>query len=78
MRNFGFKTETLYIISSWTLQDFVVSLKEHKPTDNLRLIHEKLLIINLLDTITEHRRKKFITDSEQVEEIQPHQSIPIP
>ena len=78
MRNFGFKTETLYIISSWTLQDFVVSLKEHKSTDNLRLIHEKLLIINLLDTITEHRRKKFITGSEQVEEIQPHQSIPIP
>ncbi|KAI9471363.1 hypothetical protein BDB00DRAFT_862504 [Zychaea mexicana] len=65
MRNFGFGTETLYIISAWALQDFVIALKDHKPTAELRLIHEKLLIINLLDAIAEHRRKCITTHAEQ-------------
>ncbi|KAI9322866.1 P-loop containing nucleoside triphosphate hydrolase protein [Dichotomocladium elegans] len=62
MRRFGFSTESLYIVSAWTIQEFVISLIQRRMTRNLQLIHEKLLITNLLDAISDRRRKRSLME----------------
>lgn len=56
MKQFGLDTNQLYLVSANCLQDFVVQLQQdtadtlpHKQIN--KLIHEKVLITNLLDSI---------------------------
>ncbi|KAL9538034.1 hypothetical protein MBANPS3_011248 [Mucor bainieri] len=60
MQQFGLDTNQLYIVSSNILLDFVIRLQSHRFTNNEKLIHEKLLITNLLDTIASQRDNKVI------------------
>jgi len=60
MQQFGLDTNQLYIVSSNMLLDFVIRLESHRFTNNEKLIHEKLLITNLLDTIASRRDNRII------------------
>lgn len=60
MQQFGLDTNQLYIVSSNILLDFVIRLESHRFTNNEKLIHEKLLITNLLDTIASRRDNRII------------------
>lgn len=60
MQQFGLDTNQLYIVSANILLDFVIRLRSHRFTNNEKLIHEKLLITNLLDTIANQRDNRVI------------------
>ncbi|CAO3647004.1 unnamed protein product [Mucor fragilis] len=60
MQQFGLDTNQLYIVSSNILLDFVIRLESQRFTNNEKLIHEKLLITNLLDTIASRRDNRII------------------
>lgn len=61
MKQFHLNTNQLYIVSAHVLRDFVLLLKERKQTkDQHKLIHEKVLITNLLDTLAEGRDKRLV------------------
>ncbi|GAN05982.1 interferon-inducible GTPase 5-like [Mucor ambiguus] len=60
MQQFGLDTNQLYIVSSNILLDFVIRLQSQRFTNNEKLIHEKLLITNLLDTIANQRDNRVI------------------
>lgn len=55
MRQFGLDTNQLYIVSSNVMREFVILLRDQKSTRQQKLIHEKVLITNLLDTLVERR-----------------------
>lgn len=55
MRQFGLDTNQLYIVSSNVMREFVIVLRDQKSTRQQKLIHEKVLITNLLDTLVERR-----------------------
>ncbi|KAI8578281.1 hypothetical protein K450DRAFT_301283 [Umbelopsis ramanniana AG] len=63
MKMFNFNTENLFLISAWDLQNLVISLRNHQPVGDMRIIHEKILITTLLDTIAEKRRQELASDS---------------
>ncbi|CAO0790328.1 unnamed protein product [Mucor circinelloides] len=60
MQQFGLDTNQLYIVSSNILLNFVIRLQSHHFTNNEKLIHEKLLITNLLDTIANRRDDRVV------------------
>jgi hypothetical protein len=60
MKKFGLDTEHLYIVSSLVLQDFVIMLRDKRSTSKTtRIIHEKVLITNLLDALAERKDRKY-------------------
>lgn len=63
LKSFDFSTENLFLVSAWDLQNLVISLRNHQTIGNMRLIHEKILISTLLDTIAEKRRQELASDS---------------
>jgi hypothetical protein len=63
MKMFNFSTENLFLVSAWDLQNLVISLRNHQPVGDMRIIHEKILITTLLDTIAEKRRQELASDS---------------
>lgn len=73
MRQFHLDTNHLYIISAHALQEFVIFLIEnaghHSEAKSItkkkqqRIIHEKVLITNLLDTLTERRNERKVIDN---------------
>lgn len=60
MQQFGLDTNQLYIVSSNILLNFVMRLQSHHFTSNEKLIHEKLLVTNLLDTIANRRDDRAV------------------
>lgn len=56
MKQFGLDTNQLYIVSANSLTEFVIHLQQDKNAFNQqnisKLIHEKVLITNLLDSIS--------------------------
>ncbi|KAG2175392.1 hypothetical protein INT43_001039 [Umbelopsis isabellina] len=63
LKSFDFSTENLFLVSAWDLQNLVISLRNHQAIGDMRLIHEKILISTLLDTIAEKRRQELASDS---------------
>ncbi|GAA5798048.1 hypothetical protein HPULCUR_003447 [Helicostylum pulchrum] len=58
MQQFGLDTNHLYIVSANVLRDFVILVRDRKPVhEQQKLIHEKVLITNLLDTLVERKDK---------------------
>lgn len=60
MQQFGLDTNQLYIVSANILVDFVIRLQNQRFSNSERLIHEKVLITNLLDTIADRREDRVI------------------
>jgi hypothetical protein len=60
MQQFGLDTNQLYIVSANILADFVIRLQNQRFSSSERLIHEKVLITNLLDTIADRRENRTI------------------
>ncbi|KAI7888117.1 interferon-inducible GTPase-domain-containing protein [Mucor mucedo] len=56
MRQFGLDTNQLYMVSSHVMTEFVILLRDRKSTGQMKLIHEKVLITNLLDTLADRKR----------------------
>jgi hypothetical protein len=63
LNSFNFSTENLFLVSAWDLQNLVMSLRNHQAVGDMRLIHEKILISTLLDTIAEKRKQELSSDS---------------
>jgi hypothetical protein len=63
MKRLNLDTNQLYIISASSLRDFVIMLlyghQRPNPSSPARLIHEKILVTNLLDTIANRQNNKY-------------------
>ncbi|KAI8388744.1 interferon-inducible GTPase-domain-containing protein [Radiomyces spectabilis] len=68
LKYFGFDGSQLYIVSAWTLQEFVVSLRDHKPVSHLRMIHEKILLTRLLDQLSVKRKNEYLIDGRDTQD----------